>query len=142
MIRSIPTQFCPAEMKTPRRRMDAISRSLLDVRMSSRIIAGSFPPNSTQTGVRLFDADVQTAWATGREPMNVMCAIEGWEVRCSAVEGQHTIGWTRFGECPHAERALRAMETIGASDQAVCSEPLITIAEPAKRLDIIGPITL
>lgn len=141
-MRSIPTQFWPAEMKTPRRRMDAISKSLLDVRTSSRIIAGSLPPSSTHTGVRLFAADVQTAWATGREPMNVICAIEGWEIRWSAVKGQHTMGWTRLGECPHAERALRAMETIGASDQAVCSDAFMTIAEPVKRVDIIGPMTL
>ena len=52
------------------------------------------------------------------------------------------MGWTRFGECPHAERALRAMETIGASDQAVCSDAFTTIAEPVKRADIIGPMTL
>ena len=52
------------------------------------------------------------------------------------------MGWTRFGECPHAERALRAMETIGASDQAVCSDAFTTIAEPVKMADIIGPMTL
>lgn len=61
IMRSIPTQFWPAEMKTPRRRMDAISGSLWHVVTSSRIIAGSLPPSSTHTGVRLLAADVQTA---------------------------------------------------------------------------------
>lgn len=72
----------------------------------------------------------------------MMCVIEGWEVRWSAAEGQHTMGCTRFGECPHAERALRAMETIGASDHAVCSDAFMTMAEPVKRVDITGPMTL
>lgn len=45
--------------------------------LSSRIMAGSLPPNSTHTGMRLLAADAQTEWATGREPMNVMCATVG-----------------------------------------------------------------
>lgn len=65
---------------------------------SSRMIAASFPPNSTQTGVRLFAAEVQTAWATGREPIKVIWDIEGCEVRWFAAGGQQTRGWIRFGE--------------------------------------------
>ena len=60
-MRSIPTQFWPAEVKTPRRRIDAILGSLWHVVTSSRIIAGSLPPSSTHTGVRLLAADAQTA---------------------------------------------------------------------------------
>ena len=56
------------------------------------MMAGSLPPSSTHTGVRLLAAEAQTAWAMVREPMNVMCAIEAWHVRWLAVEGQHTIG--------------------------------------------------
>ena len=72
---------------------------------SSSMMAGSLPPNSTQTGVRAFAAEVQTAWATGREPMKVKCEILGCEVRCSAAEGQQYTVCTRFGEWPHAARA-------------------------------------
>lgn len=56
--------------------------------------------------------------------------------------GQHTRGWIRFGECPQADNAVRAMETKGARDQAVCSEHFRRSAEPVKRVEIIGPIRL
>ncbi len=69
-MRSMPMQFWPADWKTPRIRMLAtlVSRPLT----SSRMMAGSFPPSSTSTGVRLLAAEAQTAWATGREPMKVI----------------------------------------------------------------------
>ena len=76
---------------------------------SSSMMAGSLPPSSTQTGVNAFAADLQTAWATVREPMNVICEILGWEVRWSATEGQQKTVCTRFGECPHAVRAPLTM---------------------------------
>ena len=60
--------------------------------ISSRIRAASLPPSSTQTGVSALAAEVHTAWATGREPMNVMWEIDGWEVKWDAVDGQQTIG--------------------------------------------------
>ena len=90
-MRSMPMQFWPADWKTPRRRMEAVFVSSVG-ETSSRIRAGSLPPSSTQTGVSALAADAQTAWATGREPMNVMWAIEGWEVRWEAVVGQQTRG--------------------------------------------------
>lgn len=108
-MRSMPMQFWPAEVKTPRMRMLAIRLRLWT---SSRMMAGSLPPSSTRTGVRLLAAEAQTACATGRDPMNVMWLIEGWDVRWEATFGQHTIGWIKFGECPHAERAVRAMEAM------------------------------
>ena len=77
---------------------------------SSRMMAGSLPPNSTQTGVRALAAEAQTWWATGREPMNVMWAMSGWEVRCSATLGQQLTDCTMCGECPHAVRAEVAIE--------------------------------
>ena len=76
------------------------------------MMAGSLPPSSTTTGVRLLAADVQTAWATGRDPMNVIWLIEGCEVRCEAVAGQQTTGWIRWGEWPQAESAVRPMDVI------------------------------
>lgn len=77
----------------------------------SRIKAGSLPPSSTQTGVRDLDAEAQTVWAMGREPMNVMWDMPGWEVRWFAVAGHMGRDWMRWGECEQAERAWRAMET-------------------------------
>ena len=108
MIRSMPMQFWPADWKTPRRRTEAIFESSRGEK-SSRMRAGSLPPNSTQTGVRAFAAEAQTACATGREPMNVMCEIEGWEVRWEAVFGQHTRGWMRLALWPQAVSAVRTM---------------------------------
>lgn len=108
-MRSIPMQFWPAEVKTPRMRMLAIRGRLW---MSLRIMAGSLPPSSTTTGVRLLAAEAQTAWATGRDPMNVMWLIDGWEVRWDATVGQQTMGCIILGEWPHAERAVRAMEVM------------------------------
>ena len=77
--------------------------------MSSRMMAGSFPPSSTQTGVRDLAADVQTGGAMGGEPMNVRCEIEGWEVRWEAVVGQHTRGWMRLALWPQVVRVVRTM---------------------------------
>lgn len=61
MIRSMPMQFWPAEMNTPRSRMEAILGSCLVVEGSSRMMAASLPPSSTQTGVRDLAAEAQTA---------------------------------------------------------------------------------
>lgn len=88
--------------------MEAIFESS-EAEMSSRMRAGSLPPSSTQTGVRDLAAEVQTAWAMGREPMNVMWEIEGWEVRWEAVVGQHTRGWMRLALWPQVVRAVRTM---------------------------------
>lgn len=108
MTRSSPTQFWPADWNVPRMRMLATRLKSLDER-SSRRTAGSLPPSSTQTGVRALAAEAHTWWATGREPMNVMWAIEGCDVRWSATEGQHTTDWTISGEWPHAMRACVAI---------------------------------
>jgi hypothetical protein len=77
---------------------------------SSSTTAGSLPPSSTHTGVRDFAAEAQTWWATGREPMKVMWAISGCEVRCEATSGQQMTGWTMSGEWPQARRAEVAIE--------------------------------
>ena len=77
---------------------------------SSRTRAGSFPPSSRQSGVRVLAADEATWCATGREPMNVICDMPGWEVRWEAVWGQQRMGWIRLGECPQATRAALAIE--------------------------------
>lgn len=90
-------------------RMLATRLSPLFVKSSSTI-AGSLPPSSTHTGVRAFAADAQTWCATGREPMKVMCEMDGCEVRWSATLGQQTTDWTMSGECPQASRALVTME--------------------------------
>ncbi len=73
-------------------------------------MAGSFPPSSTQTGVKDLAAEAQTAWATGREPMKVMWDMPGWEVRWFAVEGHMGRDWTRFGGWLRVERACRAID--------------------------------
>ena len=139
MMRSIPIQLWPVETNTPRIRMLAVfSKS----RTSSKIIAGSLPPSSATTGVKLLLAEAQTAWATGREPTKVIWLMEGWEVRWEAVAGQQTRGWIKFGECPQAARAVRAMEAVYERDQAVCSEALRTSAEPVNRVEMIGFIRL
>lgn len=79
-MRSMPTQFWPADWKTPRMRIEAIEGSR-EAGMSSRRRAGSLPPSSRQRGVRDFAAEEAMWCAVGRDPMNVRCAIEGWEVR-------------------------------------------------------------
>ena len=68
------------------------------VRESSKITAGSLPPSSTHTGMRDLAADVHTWWATGRDPMKVICAISGCEVNVSATLGKQTSDWTRSRE--------------------------------------------
>ncbi len=65
--------------------------TLLKFCTSSRTIAASLPPSSTQTGMRDFAAEVATECATGREPMKVMCEIEGCEVKCGATDGQQMV---------------------------------------------------
>lgn len=55
-------------------------------------------------------ADAATAWATGREPMKVRCAIPGCEVKWLAVVGQQVRGWIREEGCPQARRADCAIE--------------------------------
>ena len=73
-------------------------------------MAGSLPPSSRTVGVRGRAADRATCWAVAREPMNVRCEIEGWEVRWGAVVGQQVMGWIRCGECPVARRAFCPIE--------------------------------
>ena len=75
----------------------------------SRMRAGSLPPSSRTVGVRDRAAERATCCATGRDPMNVRCAMEGCEVRWEAVGGQQVMGWIRWGEWLLARRAERAM---------------------------------
>jgi len=142
IIRSAPTQFWPADWKTPRIRIEEMDGRLRRVLGSFRTIAGSFPPSSTQTGVSDLAADAQTLWATGRDPMNVRWAMSGWEVRWSATAGRQTVVWTRSGEWPQARRAPRAISRKNDEDQAVCSEGLTMTALPVKRAEMTGPIKL
>jgi hypothetical protein len=74
--------------------------------------------------------------------MKVMCDIDGWDVRWSATLGQQTMDWTISGECPHASRALVAIEAKYEEDQAVASEPFTTMALPAKMDAITGLMRL
>jgi hypothetical protein len=74
--------------------------------------------------------------------MNVMCEIEGCDVRWSATLGQQTTDWTMSGEWPHASRALVAIEAKYDEDQAVASEPLTMMALPAKMEAITGLMRL
>ena len=138
-MRSIPIQFCPADWKTPL--INKLARLANDPGGSSTT-AGSFPPNSTHTGVNAFAAEAHTAWATGREPMKVMCDMSGCEVKCEAVLGQSVRGWMRCGECPQARREACAMEAKKGVDQAVCSEVLMRSEEPVKRVEMRGPMRL
>jgi hypothetical protein len=115
-------------------------KSLLE--RSSSTMAGSLPPSSTQTGVRAFAADAQTWCATGLEPMNVMCDMDGWDVRWSATLGQQTTDCTMSGEWPHASRARVAMDAKYEDDQAVASEPLTMMALPAKMEAMTGLMRL
>lgn len=71
-----------------------------------------------------------------------MCDIEGCDVRWSATLGQQTTDWTMSGEYPHASRALVAMEVKYALDQAVASDPLTTMAFPAKMEAMMGLMRL
>ena len=75
-MRSIPMQFWPADWKVPRNRISTMLVRWLE-EMSSRRMAGSLPPSSAQTGVRALAADDRTEWATGWEPMKVMCDMSG-----------------------------------------------------------------
>lgn len=102
-------------------------------------MAASLPPSSTQTGVRAWAAEVQTACATGRLPMKVRWLRPGWEVRVWAAEGQQVMDWTRDGERLQAFRAPCTSAVKYLLDQAVASEPLITIALPVKRAEMMGP---
>lgn len=115
-------------------------KSLLE--MSSKTMAGSLPPSSTHTGVNAFAAEAQTWCATGRDPMKVMCDIDGCDVRWSATSGQQTTDWTMSGEWPHASRARVAIEAKYDEDQAVASEPLTIMALPAKIEAITGLMRL
>ncbi len=56
--------------------------------------------------------------------------------------GQQIKVWTRFDECPQAASAVRTMEAVYDADQAVCSDPLRTRAEPVKSVEMIGFIRL
>jgi hypothetical protein len=74
--------------------------------------------------------------------MNVICDIDGCDVRWSATIGQQTTDCTMSGECPQASRARVAMEVKYEEDQAVASEPLTTMALPAKMDAMTGLMRL
>jgi hypothetical protein len=56
--------------------------------------------------------------------------------------GQQTMDWTILGECPHASRALVAIDAKYGDDQAVASEPFTTMALPAKMDAMMGLMRL
>ena len=74
--------------------------------------------------------------------MKVTWEMPGWEVRWFAAAGQQTMGWMSWVEWPHEERAARAIEVVYERDQAVCSEALMTRAEPVNKVEIMGERTL
>lgn len=71
-----------------------------------------------------------------------MWDMEEWDVRWSATLGQHTTDCTMSGEWPQASRARVAIEVKYEEDQAVASEPLTTMALPAKMDAMTGLIRL
>jgi hypothetical protein len=74
--------------------------------------------------------------------MNVMCEMDGCEVRWSATLGQQMTDWTMSGEWPQASSARVAMEVKYEEDQAVASEPLTMMALPAKMDAMTGLMRL
>jgi len=74
----------------------------------------------------------------GREPMKVRWAIEGWDVRRGATDGQQVTSWMSWGGWEHAARAARARLMKKWADQAVCSEDFRMMALPVNSEDMIG----